>query len=479
MKKFYYIHGFNGDGIAKSKHLSEILGVEVTPLCYDSSVDFKTNLDSLLNYFNQEDKSEGKNVIIASSLGCFYAIALFLEIGSGTILRLFNPCLNPKTALPKVGCDENLANSYDYDFYRLPYWSDVKFFVSKQDEVLKNNLEIVKEFCVNIKQIYTNLEKHQINDFSKYKDEILKFRKNKFNKNDVKKLKVINERLRAFETKISNFSISQKNMLQENGDFKHYYSDFEIYFFDNKDEIITIDKTNPVSRILDDSNMFDDWMHGEDYIEYPKNEPHLFKHCWLYHCLFDHNGIDFTDILDIKRIRAKEYCSIQCAMQDVNIKQSKPESFSSFYDYSYENRLEILKINDILQKFQDILIHKAIFYENELKKELKNGFIKGFDIGFSVHFYLRTDDPAYDSPTGNNIVALLREQVKDIEQEIKKPKFQNRWLTNYNYYAGSDCNNRHLDLCYLFDSLGLNEFSDIFRIGNIVLDLDFNRYFDI
>ena len=72
MKKFYYIHGYKSEVFNREKHFRSALKTKVIQLYYNSKADFKTNLNQLLNVLNKDDE----NIIIASSLGCFYAIAL-------------------------------------------------------------------------------------------------------------------------------------------------------------------------------------------------------------------------------------------------------------------------------------------------------------------------------------------------------------------------------------------------------------------
>lgn len=158
--KYFYIHGYNSTGFETAKNI-EKLGIKVEVLDWDSKKDFETNYQNLLAQLPEKDDFK----IIATSLGCYYARALAEK--NCCDLVLFNPCFDPQNY-------DFIAErkSYNYEFdptTTVP----MAVFVSQSDEVLVNNVEKVKELFSGHCYIETTNEKHQITDFSKYKDTIL------------------------------------------------------------------------------------------------------------------------------------------------------------------------------------------------------------------------------------------------------------------------------------------------------------------
>lgn len=94
MEKAVYIHGLDGSGNGSSaKNIKKILdGIyNVVANTYD-------HLDPV-NAFEQIKKdTEDADIIIASSLGAFYASCLFTD----TVKLLINPCWNPCEAIPEI-----------------------------------------------------------------------------------------------------------------------------------------------------------------------------------------------------------------------------------------------------------------------------------------------------------------------------------------------------------------------------------------
>lgn len=484
MKKFYYIHGYNGEGVLKAKHLSEVLGVEVVPLCYNSKADFETNLKSLLGNFNKEDESI--KVIIASSLGAYYALALTEEIDN-CFLRLFNPCLDPKNELLKFGCEEKIASSYRVgnEFFRL---FDLKIFLSIDDEILPNNIKNIEKF-LNDYKIITIDDKHQIDNFTKYKDEILHFKRTDTKiANDEslsKRLLSLNSHLMELEAKILKIIEIDLEALKNCCDIQNSYLSFVIYYFDRNNKLIFDDKYDYLPAIdninYEVSNSTNKLNCKKfKHLDYPmKDQENCFFYSNLRHSLY------YYDIFRIYHFKSSIETKINITSEELNLKRLNINELTYLDKCSYEDAQEVIKINNSLKKLQNILIEKALFYENELNKKLQRGLICAYDIYFTLSFYIDERDPCYKKDI-DNLIAIAREPL-NMTNDIKRPEFMNKWFkkhntvlirTNYKQYL------KNIHICYLFSLLEnytniayandtLNQMS---RIGRIDLDIDYTQY---
>ena len=157
--KCFYIHGYNSSGIETTENIKKI-GIDIETLQWDSRKDFKENFEVLLEKLKNE-KDDFK--LVATSLGCYYARALAEEFYCP--LTLFNPCFDPENY-------DFIKEKYDYEF-DTSKTVPMSIFVSETDEVLKNNVEKVKNLFGEKCFIEVTNEKHRITDFSKYKEAIL------------------------------------------------------------------------------------------------------------------------------------------------------------------------------------------------------------------------------------------------------------------------------------------------------------------
>lgn len=450
MKKFYYIHGYKSEVFSREKHFRNALKTEVTQLYYSSKADFKTNLNQLLNVLNKDDE----NVIIASSLGCFYAIALSSKINC--ILRLFNPCLNLKTELLKLGCDKKIADSYELDFGKLSA-DDIKIFASKNDEILPNNLENIKRFFKDDHEIVIIEEKHRVWDFSKYAHAILDFTKydlckmSEQEKED--KLRDIKQRIQEFENKTLESCRTCLKLIKRVKD--------KIFFYEFKS--VCYDKNNKL--IYANTRSYQDM----DFIfnKYPKkikNRENKLEDKQNY-CFYNFNDIDLAEMLKIDKFSSSLKLLIECANETLDLKRFSTRSSEGLNSSDSEAITEILKINNILKKIQKILLKKTCFYENKLKKKLENRLISWYSMSVRIVFY--TSD--------SNYLTSIYEPAQEY-YKYKQNYNRHRWFSFY-------FPDRHkFNICYLFYTLCHSEINDshdclnkLLQIGKIRLYLEYSE----
>lgn len=166
--KIYYIHGYGSNGVRSKENLKNALGLEVEILGWDYKRCFRENFSDLLEKVKEIFTKESEILIVASSLGCYYARAIGENVPSCK-LRLFNPCFKPRNSSV---IEPQISLTYDYKF-NATQKIDMSIFVSDIDEVIPNNDKIVKEMFGKIAKIEITKEKHKIESFEKYKDKIL------------------------------------------------------------------------------------------------------------------------------------------------------------------------------------------------------------------------------------------------------------------------------------------------------------------
>lgn len=116
MKKVIYIHGLGGSGNGSSaKNIRKIL---------DSGYEFSANTYDLLKpseAFERIEKDvKGSDIVIASSLGAFYAASVVCD----KIMLLLNPCLKPEYIIKHILYPEQ-KNAFDEEKCRQE-WLEIK-----------------------------------------------------------------------------------------------------------------------------------------------------------------------------------------------------------------------------------------------------------------------------------------------------------------------------------------------------------------
>ncbi len=168
---FCYVHGFNSGASSNSgRLLEEALGLPVFRPSYDSSRPYAQNLEALL--FQCRSLSPG-SVLTGSSLGGFFAYRLSGLLGLGCVI--FNPVVRPYEDLEQfLGGQTNFSTGKTYAFTRELLESyrgaavektglPAEIFVSDCDEVLRNNVQRVREaYAGRIHVIHTP---HSLGDF--------------------------------------------------------------------------------------------------------------------------------------------------------------------------------------------------------------------------------------------------------------------------------------------------------------------------
>ena len=166
--KICYIHGYGSNGLRTGGKLKEAVGVDVEILGWDSSKPFRENFNDLLKRVKKIAKKDDEIVLVATSLGCYYARAI--AENEYCELNLFNPCFKPWELTDII--PPEISKTYDYEFNK-SIGIAMAIFVSEEDEVIPNNVESVKEMFGGRCYIEVTKEKHRIESFEKYKDKIL------------------------------------------------------------------------------------------------------------------------------------------------------------------------------------------------------------------------------------------------------------------------------------------------------------------
>lgn len=114
-RKAIYIHGLGGSGNGSSaQNVKKMLEDE-----WSGKYEFSANTYDLLKPEELFEKIstdvKDADFVIASSLGAFYAVSVFIC----TKMLLLNPCLEPETAIPKILYPEQ-KNDFDEE-NRLPH----------------------------------------------------------------------------------------------------------------------------------------------------------------------------------------------------------------------------------------------------------------------------------------------------------------------------------------------------------------------
>ena len=177
----YYIHGFNSSaGSSTGRILAEQAGRPVRRLEWDCADPYKANMDRLGNDIVLY--SDCFDVIVGTSMGGFYALALAKELGQCCVA--FNPVTEPKAQLKgMLGRQVNFSTGREWEFTQdiLDTYPDsidigagvpAAAFVSKEDELLKDNFRIASR---HLKECIPTREAHKIKDFTPYIDTILRY----------------------------------------------------------------------------------------------------------------------------------------------------------------------------------------------------------------------------------------------------------------------------------------------------------------
>ena len=180
----FYVHGFNSG--AKSSTVARVTealgdGYHVVPLHYNSGNDYYTNMIDLLAQINHVaiDYPLDNVVIIGTSLGAYYAHQLSQKLAIGCIM--INPAIKPKDVLAKfIGDNTNYVTGEKYrllasvvDSYpEMLHLSRIAttVYVSKNDELITDNVQTVEKTLGNAVNIVVTDTKHRIDDFAKLED---------------------------------------------------------------------------------------------------------------------------------------------------------------------------------------------------------------------------------------------------------------------------------------------------------------------
>ena len=296
----------------------------------------------------------------------------------------------------------------------------------------------------------------------------------KFTKEQRRKLNSINERLYDLERRVVPRA-KQIDLCAK--DIKEAYDHFceLLLSFYSKDELIM--------RYGQFMDHIDDYFYTENQNEFrnwPTHEMSGEWHCWFYHCLYDHTDLSWDEILTIDRMDGKlrsccDYTPIDLCLEKLEC--SKREEYIS--DANKDQWEQIVKINNALASYQDILIRDAKMLENRLKARVEGEFIEDYAMEFRLVFRLREDDPDYDE-NDDNFLAIINEPI--IPGEMSKQK--SRWTQNCNeYFGGSVYFDKKAYFCYLFaafeNNTHINKIKDILRIGSVDMALCWDEYYEI
>lgn len=296
----------------------------------------------------------------------------------------------------------------------------------------------------------------------------------KFTKEQRQKLNSINERLYDFEQRVvpraKQINICAKDIKEA---WDHECS--LLLSFYSKDKLLM--------RYWEYMKLIDDYFYTENQNEFrnwPTHEMSSERHCWFYHCLYDHTDLNWDEILAIDRMDGKlrswyDYKPIDLCLK--KLEYSEREEYIS--DANKDQWEQIEKINKMLASYQDILIRDAKMLENRLKARVESGFIEDYAMEFRLVFYLREDDPDYDE-NDDNFLAIINEPI--VPGEMSKQK--SRWTQNCNEYFGSSVYfDNKAYFCYLFlafiNNTHIRKIKDILRIGSIDMALCWDEYYEI
>lgn len=177
----FYIHGFNSSARSSTGSLlAEQIGKRVVRLEWDCSKPFEANVCKLEKAILCN--SDCFDVLVGTSMGGFYALALAKEFGHCCVA--FNPVTEPRTQLKEMlGRQVNFSTGKEWNFTQeildtYPDSIDIGkgihaiAYVSKADELLKNNFEIASR---HLRNCIPTSEAHRIKNFTPYLQTILRY----------------------------------------------------------------------------------------------------------------------------------------------------------------------------------------------------------------------------------------------------------------------------------------------------------------
>lgn len=168
--KICYIYGYGSNGLRTGGKLKEAIGIDVEILGWNSDKPFRESFNALLKIVKEIAKKDDEIVLVATSLGCYYARAI--AENEYCELKLFNPCFKPQELTNII--PPKISKTYDYKFDKSLEIA-MSIFVSDEDEVIPNNVKNVKDMFEGCCYIEVTKEKHRIESFEKYRDEILSY----------------------------------------------------------------------------------------------------------------------------------------------------------------------------------------------------------------------------------------------------------------------------------------------------------------
>lgn len=150
-RKAIYIHGLGGSGNGSSaQNVKKMLEDE-----WSGKYEFSANTYDLLKPEESFEKIstdvKDADFVIASSLGAFYAVSVFIC----TKMLLLNPCLEPETAIPKILYPEQ-KNDFDEE-KSVAAWKKIKKkwkLLDREDCGLRFGVFSDKDELFSFKDVY-------------------------------------------------------------------------------------------------------------------------------------------------------------------------------------------------------------------------------------------------------------------------------------------------------------------------------------
>lgn len=137
MKKqlIFYFHGYNSS--PNTDKVGRLKSVYSDTYAFNIDVDLDISLKYLEDQIDitllDEKYMHHPNlqiIFIGTSLGAWYAAELADKYKSKAVI--VNPCYDPASMLPKLGCSEIIANKYP----PMKWLNDAIYYIAKDDEVI-------------------------------------------------------------------------------------------------------------------------------------------------------------------------------------------------------------------------------------------------------------------------------------------------------------------------------------------------------
>lgn len=145
----YYVHGYNG----RNGNTSKMMKKELNAICL--TYDVNSPKESLNKLEERILKSDEHPIIIASSLGCWFAE----QINLPKDLILYNPSLNPEKTLSRYGVHDSVRD--EYGIVSLKHHSTKRVVILSEDDEILNPQDAVW-FYSNKSRIISTLGGHRM-----------------------------------------------------------------------------------------------------------------------------------------------------------------------------------------------------------------------------------------------------------------------------------------------------------------------------